>query len=71
MDEMTIKQSFRIAYEFVMKHQHPQFNVEYFMGVLEEMKKIHQSDIYNVLLECLLMGIYEYLAKQAKEETKQ
>ena len=71
MDEMTIKQSFRIAYEFVMKHQHSQFNVEYFMGVLEEMKKIHQSDRYNVLLECLLMGIYEYLAKQAKEETKQ
>lgn len=69
MDEITIRQSFRIAYDFVMSHQHPEFTAEYFMNVLEEYKKIHESDRYNILLECLLMGIYEYLAKQAKEES--
>lgn len=70
MDEATIKQSFRIAYDFVMNHQHPQFNVDYFMSVLEEIKGIHQSDRYNILLESLLLGVYEYLAKEAKEESQ-
>lgn len=68
MDEIMIKQAFRIAYDIVMKHQHPEFNVDYFMGVLEEFKEIRAANRDNLLLNCLLMGIYEYLAKEAKDE---
>ena len=70
MNEMMIKQAFRIAYDIVMKHQHPEFNVDYFMKVLDEFKEIRAANRDNLLLDCLLMGIYEYLAKEAKEEAR-
>ena len=68
MDDAMRKQAFRIAYEFVEKHQHPQFTADYFMDVLNEFKEIRDANRYNLLLDCLLMGVYEYLAKEAKEE---
>ena len=68
MDEEAIKQAFRIAYDFVISHQHPRFTGEYFMGILEEYRVIRESGRYNVLLECLLMGIYEYLGREANGE---
>lgn len=71
MDEIKIKQTFRILYNFVMHHQHPQFTVEYFGDVLDEMKELHSADRYNILLECLLAGVYDYLAKQAKKEKEE
>lgn len=69
MDEIQIKQTFRTVYDFVIKHQHPEFTADYFMNVLEEIKQIHELDRYNILLESLMLGVYEYLAKTAKEES--
>lgn len=68
MDEAAIKQAFRVAYDFVVSHRHPEFTGEYFTGVLDEYRAIRESGQYNVLLECLLMGIYEYLERAAKRE---
>lgn len=68
MDEATIKRSFRTAYDFVISHQHPQHTSEYFTSVLDDFKKIRSSGKSNILLECLLVGVYEYLEREAKEE---
>lgn len=67
MDEPEIKRAFRVAYDFVVSHQHPQFTGEYFAGILDEYREIRKSGDRNVLLECLLMGIYEYLGWKAKD----
>ena len=67
MNEIVmIKRAFRIAYDFVLSHQHPAFDADYFVGVLAEFDQIRAENQGNVLLDCLLMGIYDYLEKEAK-----
>ena len=67
MDDKKIKQAFRVAYDFVDKHRDPKFSTDYFSGILAEFNELRAATGENMLLDCLLTGVYEYLAKVAKE----
>lgn len=73
MDEQKIKEvkeAFRVAYDFIVAHGHPRYDVDYFMGLIEEIKELRAAHTDNMLLECLSVAVYEYLAKVAKEESE-
>ena len=67
MTESEVKKAFRIAYDFVESHQNPEFSKEYFSGVVGEIVDHCNNNKDNVLLECLMSGVYLYLSRAAKE----
>ena len=70
MDEKMRKHAFRVVYDFVESHQHPQDTHEYFDGVLHDIQKMRSDNPGNELLDCLMIGVYEYLMREAKKEAE-
>ena len=68
MDEKMQKQAFRVVYDYVSSHQHPLDTHEYFMKVCDEIQELRKQYPDNQLLDCLMIGVYEYLVQTAKRE---
>ena len=71
MTESDRKNAFRIAYDFMGRHQPVEFTGEYFTNALDDIRKLRANNKDNVLLEHLLIGIYEYFVRISKEEHKE
>ena len=70
MTEDEVKKAFRVAYDFVRSHQHPQHSGEYFRITVDEIMVALNQNKGNILLENLMTGVYMYLEKVAMEENK-
>lgn len=71
MTESDRKNAFRIAYDFMERHLPVKFTGEYFADALDDIRKLRANNKDNVLLEHLLVGIYEYFVRISKEEHKE
>ena len=66
VNEEEKKIAFRIAYNVLTARKDPEFTAEYFEGVFKEFNKLVAENKGNGLLPYLLLGVYEYLEKEAK-----
>ena len=65
--EQSIKKAFRIAYDYMMKHNHVFHTAEEYIPIVDELEEISKACNRDTLTERLILAVYDFICVQSKE----
>ena len=66
LNQDQVKHAFRVAFDMFAKYYPPKDDADYFTEVMNEIDHLTRSDPDNLLVQYLLMGVYEFFNTEAK-----